>query len=268
MDDQETKVNQNYNVVPFPQKKEETGEGFKGQFNNLKLSDLVQLSTQARMSLILHITQDGKQGKIYIHEGEIIHASSHKKTGVEAFYEIMSWKKGDFHSEAYIPPPIQSINLPWEYLLIESHRALDEKEAKLTTQPKSKILQLESISDKMIGDFRSWASSHPDIVEMDIFSSTGVRNIFQREDYLPPDESIEILHAISETSLYLGDALGLNTCEEIVVTGTNGTIIIYLLTEGIQLFVILSSEISKKAILKIELESFVERTKKQLKPGT
>jgi len=268
-DSQEKKVNFNYNVVPFPQKKEERGEGFKGLFNNLKLSDLIQLITQGRMSLILHITQDGKEGKIYIHEGEIIHASSHKKTGVEAFFEIMSWKKGEFRSEPYIPPPIQSITLSWEHLLIEAHRWIDEKEANSASQQKAKVLPLESIPEEILDEFTTWAKTQNEIVEMGIFSSSGARNIYQRENFsVSANEIMEVFDAIPKTSKFLCESFGINPCSEIVVNGKNGTIIILFLKDDVQLFVHIQADISQKAILRLELNTLIANVQKKLKPAT
>jgi hypothetical protein len=271
MDDsqQEKKVNFKYNVVPFPQKKEEKGEGFKGLFNNLKLSDLIQLSAQGRMSLILHITQDGREGKIYIHEGEIIHASSHKKTGVEAFFEIMSWKKGEFRSEAYIPPPIQSITLPWEHLLIEAHRWMDEKEAKSSSQQMAKVLPLENIPDEILENLREWAAKHPDVAEMGIFSSAGVKEVYHQEGLATSaTEIIEVFHAIPESSRYLCEAFFNGACSEIVINGTEGTIIILFLKEEVELFVHIQADISQKAILRLDINSLIADVQKKLKSVT
>ena len=268
-DSQEKKVNFKYNVVPFPQKKEEKNEGFKGLFNNLKLSDLIQLSAQGRMSLILHISQDGREGKIYIHEGEIIHAACHKKTGVEAFFEIMSWKKGEFRSEAYIPPPIQSITLPWEHLLIEAHRWMDEKEANLSSQPKAKVLPLENIPEEILEHFRTWASKHPDVVEMGIFSSASVKKVYHRESpAASATEIMEVFHTIPESSKYLCEAFFNDTCSEVVINGTDGTIIILFLKEEVELFVHIQADISQKAILRLDLNRLITDVQKKLKSVT
>ena len=261
-------MNFKYNVVPFPQK-EEKGEGFNGLFNNLKLSDLIQLSAQGRMSLILHITQNGREGRIYIHEGEIIHAVCHKKTGVEAFFEIMSWKKGEFQSEAYIPPPIQSITLPWEHLLIEAHRWMDEKEAKSSSQEKAKVLPLENIPDEILENFREWATKHPDVAEMSIFSSAGVKEIYRRESSATTaTEIIEVFHAIPESSRYLCEAFFNGVCSEIVINGTGGTIIILFLKEEMELFVHIQADISQKAILRLDLDTLIADAEERFKSVT
>ena len=239
----ENMVKQNTKVVPFPDLKEKSSDGFKGQFKNLKLSDLIQLGAQGKMSLILYINQKGKEGKIYMRNGEIVHASYGKKTGVEAFYEIMSWKNGDFRSEDYIPPPIQSISLPWEHLLIEAHRWMDEKEAKRSQPSKSEALSLEDIPEKTLNGFREWGSSHPDIGSILLFSSAGVREIFSKEHQQTFNNSFEILHAIPDTAQALSDTLGYPTCHEVVIRGSEGTILIICLQGDLQLFVHVKTDI-------------------------
>ncbi len=252
----------NYKVVPFPQKNEEPKEGFRGQFSNLKLSDIIQLCTQGKMSLIIHISQNEKDGKIYMHEGEIIHAVHKKKTGIEAFYEIMSWKNGNFRSEDYVPPPIQSITLPWEHLLIEAHRWMDEKEAQLASQQKAKVLFLENNSKETLENIYSWANSHSDIDEMGIFSNSGVRTIFHRGPEATSGEANELIHAIPETARYLGIATGAGTCEEVIITGNKGSFIIFFLNEDAQLFVLTRAESTQMALLRMELKAFVKEVKK------
>ncbi len=263
----ENEMKHSYNVVPFPQKKGEPAEeeGFKGQFKNLKLSDLIQLSAQGRMDVVFHISQEGEDGKIYIHEGEIIHAACGKKTGIDAFFEIMSWKKGNFRSETYVPPPIQSITLPWEHLLIEAHRWMDEKSEKARQlEKKVELIPLEELPEDLMEKFAKWGESHPDVNEIGILSSGGVKNIYIRNKQMASEKNFEVLHVFPHASRFLCEAYGISACNEVIINGKQGTIIILFLKENAQFFVHIRGDISQKAILKMELESFIRDVKQQL----
>jgi len=265
MDDiSENDVKQSHKIVQFPLKKDDHEEGFKGQFKNLKLSDLIQLSTQGKMSLIFHISKGRKEGRIYIHEGEITHAASDKKIGIDAFFEIMSWKRGNFQTEAYIPPPIQSITLPWEHLLIEAHRWMDEKAEQAALKEKKVELKAASeIPQNIVDIFQSWGDSHSDVDEIGILSAGGIKNIYARNKQLASEKNFEVLHVFPHASRFLCEALGIFSCNEVIINGNDGTIIILFLKEDLQFFVHIRGDISQKAILKMEVESFIEEVKKQ-----
>ncbi len=246
---------------------EET-EGFKGQFTSLRLSDLIQMSAQGRMNLILHINQiPDKTGKIYIHDGEIIHAIAQEKQGIEAFYEIMSWKKGEFKAEDFVPPPSQSINLPWEHLLIEAHRWLDEQKEKFTNKEEEN-LPFDASQERLTELLAAWGNSLPDILEIGIFSNEEVRALFQKEEKCITQKGLEILRTSTRLSEILSNKLTFGSCHEITVTGSEGTALLFTLHPTLQLYILLRVNISQKAILRMEISSLVKKVKEELSPST
>ena len=101
--------------------------GFSGFMVDINLSDLVQLACLENRDRKLVIQTPGAKGEIYFSSGEVVHARIMDKTGEEAFYDIMCLNQGTFR---FYPeqPPAHTIEVPWNFLLIESLRRKDEME--------------------------------------------------------------------------------------------------------------------------------------------
>lgn len=243
----------------IPSKKPEN-EGFKGQFINIKLSDLIQMSTQGRMNLILNVTQDQKTGRIYIEEGEIIHAVHGEQTGIEAFYEIMSWKKGDFRAEDYSPPPTRSITLPWEHLLIEAHRWMDEQKDTVSNGKEEFVTRAK---EKLSPILQHWGESHPVISEIGMLTTDDFTTLYQRGDSPVSRRGIEILRTNMRLSETLSHNLKCGNCEEILITGEEGATTVFFLAPNIQIYILINANILQKALLIVEINELMQQLSKK-----
>jgi hypothetical protein len=90
------------------------------------LVDLIQLECLSQSSAVLHITQGGVSGWIWVQNGEIIDATAGTFTGEDAFKEILSWKSGNFEIMPPEPERARTINKSYQGLLLDSAQALDE----------------------------------------------------------------------------------------------------------------------------------------------
>jgi len=102
-------------------------KGFRGKLFGLQLTDIIQMNCLGRLTTALIIIRDEEKGIIYLNEGEIIHAECGEQIGAEAFYNILSWREGEFVSNIGFIPPVQTIYQNWEHLLIDAMRRNDEK---------------------------------------------------------------------------------------------------------------------------------------------
>jgi len=99
--------------------------GFRGM-QSKSLVDLIQLECLSQSSAVLHITQGGVSGRIWVQDGEIIDASAANFTGEDAFREILSWKSGHFELQPAEPDHPRAIHHSAQGLLLDSAQALDE----------------------------------------------------------------------------------------------------------------------------------------------
>jgi len=102
-------------------------DGFQGTLKNFRLTDLVQMCCISGTTTAIRVTQDSQQGTIVIKGGEIIHAICDEIVGEEAFYQIISWRKGSFETLNVSSLPEKTIEKGWEFLIMEGARMGDEQ---------------------------------------------------------------------------------------------------------------------------------------------
>ncbi|MEN6437864.1 MAG: DUF4388 domain-containing protein [Syntrophobacter sp.] len=97
-----------------------------GTINDIGLTDLVQLICMDNTDRIVEVHSDDLTGRVHIRGGQVCHAETGDLKGEQAFFRMLSVRSGTFVT---LPDPGESevtINMPWEYLLIEAMRYMDE----------------------------------------------------------------------------------------------------------------------------------------------
>jgi CheY-like chemotaxis protein len=110
-------------------------EGFQGVLRRVGLPDVIQMECLGRNSSILEIQNQQLRGRVYIEEGQIIHAQAGDTSGEGAFYNLLALPSGEFQLHPFEPPPKRSIDGQWEFLLMEAARMRDEMKAAQATAP-------------------------------------------------------------------------------------------------------------------------------------
>ncbi len=121
--------------------------GFWGNINEISLTDLVQLLCLDNIDRIVEVRSETLEGTIHVRGGQICHATTGDLTGQEAFFKMINARKGSFVT---LPSPKEcdtTITLPWEYLLIEAMRFLDETSGE--TDEKQAAIREESLLKKV-----------------------------------------------------------------------------------------------------------------------
>lgn len=104
-------------------------DGFQGVLRRVGLSDVIQMECLARNSSILEIYNQHVIGRIYIEDGQLIHAAGGDLTGEQALQKLLSLPGGSFELAQFEAPPKQTLSGPWEFLLMEAARVRDEMAA-------------------------------------------------------------------------------------------------------------------------------------------
>ncbi len=105
---------------------EQSPQGFTGTIS-LRLTDLIQMVCLSRSDVVIRVSSQSGAGIIYIRQGQIQHAQTDHLTGENAFFEILGWNDGQFEIQPFVSTECNSINKPWEHLLLEAMRHHDEK---------------------------------------------------------------------------------------------------------------------------------------------
>jgi predicted regulator of Ras-like GTPase activity (Roadblock/LC7/MglB family) len=109
-------------------------EGFVGAISGMSLADIIQVNGNNRYSGCMVIEHLGKNGMIFLRDGEIVHAEQGALVGEEAFYVIMGWSGGTFRSEPKVATTSRTINQPLGFLVLEAFRRIDEAKSKPQTE--------------------------------------------------------------------------------------------------------------------------------------
>ena len=110
-------------------------EGFRGMMRRVGLQEVLQMECLGRKSSLLEVFTGKVRGRIFICEGDIIHAESGSLQGEMALYGLLGLRGGEFNLRPFSEPPQRTISGQYEFLLMEAARLNDEGANPLETAP-------------------------------------------------------------------------------------------------------------------------------------
>jgi len=128
-----------------------------GNLRDLRLPNLIQLNCMEKNTSKLTIEYAGKYGFVYFQDGNVVHAELDPDVGEEALFKMLALQEGKFRVENNVRPPVISINIPWNSLLLKGLHHLDT----LEISAESKNLHLLSMLMNIKG-VRNTAIINPD----------------------------------------------------------------------------------------------------------
>lgn len=99
--------------------------GFTGSLK-LGFVDLVQLYASTRSTGCLTVRLGRQTGRVWLREGQMVHAEREKTTGAQAVYDLIAWKGGIFDMQEGAQAPMQTIRESTAMILLEGLRLRDE----------------------------------------------------------------------------------------------------------------------------------------------
>ena len=99
---------------------------FQGSLSELHLPDIIQLISVSGKTGVFHLTDGPLKGRIFLQDGQIVHALLDDLSGEEAVYALAIWNQGDFKFEPGVPTEQRTITRSNTNLLMEAARRLDE----------------------------------------------------------------------------------------------------------------------------------------------
>ena len=98
----------------------------KGSLDDVPLSDIIQLVSMSGKTGAFVLKSPSQVGKIFLRDGQIVHAQLGGLGGEDAFLEIASWQEGSFAFEENLHAVQPSIQRSSTSLLMEAARRADE----------------------------------------------------------------------------------------------------------------------------------------------
>jgi hypothetical protein len=107
-----------------------------GNLKDLRLANIIQLNCMERNVAKVTVSSHEGTGYLYFAEGQIVHAEFSPYIGEKAVYEMLALSDGQFKVEAGVQAPAHTIKRPWNSVVLDSLRELDEKSQEVTSVPK------------------------------------------------------------------------------------------------------------------------------------
>jgi len=101
--------------------------GIKGVLSEMSFAEIVQIANAGRKSMEIVVTSDVGEGRVYVSNGEVTHASVGTLTGEQAFFTMMSWSEGRFSTNRCLAFPDRTIETPTISLLARDSKVADVK---------------------------------------------------------------------------------------------------------------------------------------------
>ena len=81
--------------------------------------DVLQMCCLSRCNGAVQMVKEGKNGLVFLRNGRIVHAEANTARGDDALCEIVGWKYVEFAYERSVRPPLETIDAPWDKILID-----------------------------------------------------------------------------------------------------------------------------------------------------
>jgi hypothetical protein len=112
------------------------GSGFSARLQDASLWDLIQFECMRRSRRIVRVSSRGLLGYVFFRDGDVVHATTGRQNGEAALGEMLNWQDGVFETWTGTWPDRETINTPWQQVLLEVAQAKDEARApRLTSVP-------------------------------------------------------------------------------------------------------------------------------------
>ena len=124
---------------------------FQGSLQEVKLPDIIQLMSVSSKTGCFVLTRGDEEGRIFLEEGQIVHAHCGALVGEEAIYTVAIWHQGSFKFQLGETTDERTITKRNTNILMEVARKLDEWRVLSKKIPSLDLIpELESLGHKKV----------------------------------------------------------------------------------------------------------------------
>lgn len=98
----------------------------QGTLNTVDLPQLIELARDIGEQVAVYLETSQGNWTFYIEAGDVVHIQGPEHEGPEALRHALTLRQGHFRLAPNTPPPKRTIQQPWNVLLLEALRQLDE----------------------------------------------------------------------------------------------------------------------------------------------
>ncbi len=108
--------------------------GFRGVVKELSITDMLNILNVEKANAVINISSTAGIGRIYMQDGEIVHAQFGDIEGLDALKVIFSLEGGTFSVDKGVKPPKKTIDVPFSNLMLEIFAQIDEESSGLSME--------------------------------------------------------------------------------------------------------------------------------------
>jgi hypothetical protein len=124
---------------------------FQGSLHDVKLPDIIQLMIGSSRTGRFVLKKEESEGRIYLNEGEIVHARCGELSGEEAIYYLAIWDEGTFVFEENVTAEQSTVTKKNTHILMEVARRYDEWRVLSKKIPSLDLIpELETLGNKKV----------------------------------------------------------------------------------------------------------------------
>lgn len=124
---------------------------FQGSLHDVKLPDIIQLMIGSSRTGRFVLKRDHAEGRIYLKDGEIVHARCGELSGEEAIYYLAIWDEGTFVFEEDMLAEQNTVTKKNTHILMEVARRYDEWRVLSKKIPSLDLIpELETLGNKKV----------------------------------------------------------------------------------------------------------------------
>src|SRR6267378_3046764 len=126
-------------------KEEETRMALTGELSDLSLAELIEFFCNQRKTGRLKVIYSVGPGYFYLQSGSVVHARIGILRGIEAVYYALTLPNASFAFSPAFEPPEHTINQPWNSVVLEGLRRMDEGVRPSDAFPDGHHVQVEDV---------------------------------------------------------------------------------------------------------------------------
>ncbi len=105
---------------------EEIKRGIIGRLDMISAAEIIQAMNVANQTGVLSVQGENRSAQVYFNEGQVADVRAGDKTGEDAFYDLIGWKRGTFRFHPGPKDIKRTIQCDTIGLLLEGMRRMDE----------------------------------------------------------------------------------------------------------------------------------------------
>ena len=208
-----------------------------------------------RLTNAITVQTAEQKGIIYFEDGNIIHSDVGDVEGEDAFYEIISWKGGEFSINKGAKAKKETIVKGWQSLMLEGLRRSDELN-------KDDKINPADIRKEQVAELFSKFINTKGIHVIALFDKNGKPFVTEvHKDYKKKYDIEEITKELSkliDQEMKLGSILGLSTKREFTVEYNEGLLKLTWLPDDKEFLLLLADNSSNFGLLRIETKKYLK----------